>query len=173
MANLFWKTHFSFKDKISNFIENFHQIAKICDQKKTSLIFMTNFFHINVSLHIYLQKKVVFFVLYCDTKISQTMPIRVHTVLLVSLESSWWVRVHWLDLRFLGATMWKLLIIEPFFQWTLNKIGTKNCIEIWKVSWCCWKALEESNLIKFISQIFEPKCARYWFLSGFCCLKFK
>ncbi len=142
-------------------------------KKKTSLIFMTNFFHINASLHIYLQKKVVCFVLYCDTKISQTMLIRVHTMLLVSLESSRWVGVHWLGLKFLGATMWKLLIIEPFSQWTLNKIGTKNCIGIWKLSWCCWKALGETDLIEFISQFIYSSCARYWFLSGFCCLKFK
>jgi len=34
--------------------------------------------------------------------------------------------VHWLGLRLFGATMWKLLVIEPFSQWKLNKIETEN-----------------------------------------------
>jgi hypothetical protein len=33
--------------------------------------------------------------------------------------------------------------------------------------------LGESDLIEFISQFSELRCARYWFLSGFCCWKFK
>jgi hypothetical protein len=37
---------------------------------------------------------------------------------------------------------------------------------------CCWKALGNSNLINFISQ-FSELLARYWFLSGFYCRKFK
>jgi hypothetical protein len=69
--------------------------------------------------------------------------------------------VHQLGLKFLGVTMWKLLIIKPFYQWTLNKIRTKNYIGIWKLSWCCWKALGELDSIEFISQFFEPRCARY------------
>jgi hypothetical protein len=38
-------------------------------------------------------------------------------------------RVHRLGLRLFGATVWKLLIIEPFFQWKLNKIGTETVFE--------------------------------------------
>jgi hypothetical protein len=45
-----------------------------------------------------------------------------------------------------GAMVWKLLIIEPFFQGKLNKIQIQNYIGIWR------KAFGESNLIKFISQ---------------------
>ncbi len=90
-----------------------------------------------------------------------------HVVLLVSLESSpWWVEVHRVGLRLFGVTMWKLLIIEPFSQWKLNKII--NCIGIWECSWYCWKALGESDLIKFISQFSELRCRRYWFWGGFC-----
>jgi hypothetical protein len=64
------------------------------------------------------------------------------------------------------------LIVEPFSQWKLNKLETKNCIEIWRHSWC-WKTLGESNLIEFISQFSELMCERYLFFSGFCCWKFK
>ncbi len=66
-------------------------------------------------------------------------------------------------LRLFGATMWKLLIIEPFFQWKLNKIKTENCIEFWGCSCYCWKAPKESDLIKFISQFSELRYERYWF----------
>jgi hypothetical protein len=38
-----------------------------------------------------------------------------------------------LGLRLFGATCGKLLIIEPFSQWKLNKIETENCIGIWEV----------------------------------------
>jgi len=48
--------------------------------------------------------------------------------------------LHWLGLRLFRPKVWKLLIIEPFSQWKLNKIETENCIEIWGRSWCCWKA---------------------------------
>jgi hypothetical protein len=50
---------------------------------------------------------------------------------LVSSKSFWWVGVHWLGLRLFGATVWrKLLIIESFSQWKMNKIETENCIGI-------------------------------------------
>ncbi len=78
-----------------------------------------------------------------------------------------------LGLRLFGTTLWKLLIIEPFSQWKLNKIKTENCTGIWGRSWCSWKALGDSHLIEFISHFAELRCARYWFLSGFCCWKFK
>ncbi len=56
-----------------------------------------------------------------------------HATILVSLESSWWVRVQQLGLRLFGAMMWKLLIIEPFCEWKLNKIKTESSIDIWGV----------------------------------------
>jgi hypothetical protein len=31
-------------------------------------------------------------------------------------------------------------------------IETENCIGIWAFSWCCWKALRDSDLVEFISQ---------------------
>ncbi len=78
------------------------------------------------------------------------------------------VWVHPLGLRLFGATLWKLLIIEPFSQWKLNKITTDNCIGIWGSSWCFWKAHHQSDLIDFISQFSELRCERYWiFLVNF------
>jgi hypothetical protein len=50
--------------------------------------------------------------------------------MLISSKSSQWVQVHWLNLRLFGAMVWKLLIIEPFFQWKINKIEIKNYIGI-------------------------------------------
>ncbi len=67
---------------------------------------------------IYLWSKVICFVLFCHTKISQIMAF--HVMLLVSLQSSQWVGVHQVCLTFFGIIMWKLLIIEPFFQWKLH-----------------------------------------------------
>jgi hypothetical protein len=57
---------------------------------------------------------------------------------------------------------WKLLITELFSQCELNEIETENCTGIWKrCSWCCWKALKESDLIEFISQFSEIRDGRY------------
>jgi hypothetical protein len=39
-----------------------------------------------------------------------------------------------LGLRLFWALVWKLLIIEPFLQWKLNKIEMQNCIGIWGCS---------------------------------------
>jgi hypothetical protein len=45
-----------------------------------------------------------------------------HATLLLSLElSRWWVGVHQLGLRLFGGMVSKRSIIEPFFQWILNK----------------------------------------------------
>jgi len=49
----------------------------------------------------------------------------------------------------------------------------RNCIGIWKHSWCCWKALGELDLMNFISQFSEERCGRYCFLSEFLNEKFK
>jgi hypothetical protein len=71
--------------------------------------------------------------------------------------------VHQLGLRLLGATMWKLLIIESFYQRKLNKIKAEIYIGIWGHSWCCWKMLEESDLIEFISQFSKLTCESSFF----------
>jgi hypothetical protein len=103
--------------------------------------------------------------LFCHAKISRAMAL--HVMLLVSLENSWWIGVCQLGLRLFGATMWKLLIIEWFFQRKLNKIEPKNCIGIWGCSWSCWKALSKSNLVEFISQFSELRCGHIYFLVDF------
>jgi hypothetical protein len=125
-------------------------------------------------VEIYLRRKVVCFVLFCLSH--WDLPTRVfHVALLVPSGSSRWVGMHWLGLRLFGATVWKLLIIEPFSQWKLNKIKTENTVlEFWGgCSWCYWKALGESDFIEFISHFSELRCERYWFFSEFYCWKFK
>jgi hypothetical protein len=52
--------------------------------------------------------------LFCHAAIFQTKVL--HAALLVSSESSRRVRVNQLGLKLFGATEWKLLIIESFFQ---------------------------------------------------------
>ncbi len=94
----------------------------------------------------------------CHTDSSQTTAL--HVAFLVSMESSWWVRVHQLGLR-LKLWLWKPLIIELFSQLKLNNIGNENCIEIWGRSWCSRKALGKSDLTESISQVSEPRCGRY------------
>ncbi len=121
---------------------------------------------------IYLRNMVVCFVLFyfvSHAKISQNTML--HVTLLVSLEGSQWIGLHRLGLRLFGTTVWKLLIIELFSQWKLNKIETKIFIIIWKHYWCSWKAFGKLDLIDFISQFSKLKCGRYWFLIGFCCYK--
>ncbi len=54
-----------------------------------------------------------------------------HATLLVSSKNSWWVGVHQVGLRLFGAMVWKLVIIESFFQWKLNNIKNRN----WKLYW--------------------------------------
>jgi hypothetical protein len=80
----------------------------------------------NVYLWSKCESKVICFV--CHAEIFQIMAL--HVVLLVSSESSGWVGVHQLGLRLFGAMGWKLLIIEPFSQWKLNKIDIENFIYV-------------------------------------------
>jgi hypothetical protein len=51
--------------------------------------------------------------------------------------------------RMFGITKWKLLIIESFFHWKLNKTKIENYIGIWGCYWYCWKTLTKSNFIEF------------------------
>jgi hypothetical protein len=80
------------------------------------------------------------FVLFCHTEISQTMVL--HAMLLVF--SGKLLMSRGASMRF--ETIWSYSV-EPFFQWNLNKIQTKNCTGIWKRPWCSWKVLGESDLI--------------------------
>jgi hypothetical protein len=34
--------------------------------------------------------------------------------------------------------------------------------------WCCWKDLDEQDLMEFIWLDSHSECERYWFLSDFC-----
>jgi hypothetical protein len=95
----------------------------------------------------------------CHTDSSQTTAL--HVTFLVSMESSWWVRVHQLGLRLFEAMVVEAIVIELFSQLKLNNIGNENCIEIWGRSWCSSKALGKSDLTEFISQVSEPRCGRY------------
>jgi hypothetical protein len=122
-----------------------------------------------IEVLLYLWNKCSLFCFVSHAEISQTTTF--HGALLVSLESSRWIGVHYLGLRLFGAIMWKPLIIEPFFRWKLNKIETENCIAIWGPSWCYWKSLGESDLIELISRFSELRCRIYWYFSGFCCWK--
>ncbi len=111
------------------------------------------------------------FVLLCHVQISQTMML--HAGLLVSSESSQWIVVHWLGLKLFGAMVWKLLIIEPFSQWKLNKFETKKCIGIWGGG---FGVLESPWWVAFNGVSFTIFRAKVWhivFLNGFCCWKFK
>jgi hypothetical protein len=101
-------------------------------------------------LDINLWSKVVCFVMFRSPKPK-------HAMLLVSLESSRWIWVHWLRLRLFGAMLWKLLIIEPFSPWKINKIETENYIGIWGHSWCYWKALGQVRFNRVYYTIFRAK----------------
>jgi hypothetical protein len=97
---------------------------------------------------------------FCHTKTFQTTML--HATLLVASKSCQWVGVPQLGLKLFGATVWKLLIIESFSQWKLNKIKIENYIGIWGHLWCCWKTFVESNLIDFSSQFSKPRFGWYY-----------
>ncbi len=66
--------------------------------------------------------------------------------------------MHQLGLRLFEAKVWKLLIIESFFQAKLNKIQIENYIEVWgRVLGVVEKPLASPHLIEFISQLSELK----------------
>jgi hypothetical protein len=80
-----------------------------------------------------------------------------------------------------GAPTWFKIVwsygVEAIDYWIIfsikiNKTKTKNCNRIWgHFSWCL-KTLGKPSLIDFISQ-FSELLVRYWFLSGFYCMKSK
>ncbi len=66
-------------------------------------------------------------------------------------------KVHWLGLKLLGVTIWKLLIIESIFQWKQKKLKLKKMLECAGNSWCPLEALDKSDLIEFYFTIFRAK----------------
>ncbi len=108
--------------------------------------------------------------LFCHAKISQTMTF--HVVLLVSLERSWWVGMPWLGLKLFGAMVWKLFIIEPFFnEMKLNKKWNMYWnLEIFLVLLESFQSVR-FNRIYFTN--FKAKVWKYWFFDYICCWKFK
>jgi hypothetical protein len=120
---------------------------------------------------IYLWSTIVGFVLHSE-EISQTTMF-FHAMLLVSSESSPWYSKGCIDVVWDCLDLWcgSYWLLNHFFPWKLNKIETeKNFIGTWGSCWCCWKALDKSDLIEFISQFSELRCERYWFFSEFCCI---
>jgi hypothetical protein len=130
------------------------------------VIFLTTFIYVQSN-----ECSLFCFILFCHIEISQTIVI--HVELLVSLESSTWVWVHQFGLRLFWVMVWKLLIIEPFYQWKWHKIEIENYIGILGRSWCYSKVLNKWDLIGFISQFSKPRYGRYWCLNEFCCWNFK
>jgi hypothetical protein len=61
------------------------------------------------------------------TKISETMVF--HASFLVSSEIFQWIGVHRLGLSLFGATVWNLLIIEPFFEENWIKLKPKTMLK--------------------------------------------
>ncbi len=131
------------------------------------------------SFVICLWSKVVCFVLFClscwglPNQGASCHTLGIFAKLSMSKGASTWSQ-HWLDLRLFGATVWKLLIIEPFSQWKLNKIETENCTGIWGHSCVLLDRPWQFRFSRAYFSLFsELRCGRYLFLSGFYCWKFK
>jgi hypothetical protein len=62
---------------------------------------------------IYIWSKVVCFI--CHFEIFENIVF--HATFLVSLENFPWIGVHKFSLKLFGAIVWKLMIIELFFEW--------------------------------------------------------
>ncbi len=116
---------------------------------------MFNFAHINrksIYNQIYLWNKVVCFILSCwDLPNHGASCHALGIFKKLSMNG-----VHQLGLRLFGSMVRKLLLLNHFFN------------GIWVHSWCCWKSLDKSNLIKFISQFHSQGVEDINFLSGFC-----
>jgi hypothetical protein len=101
-------------------------------------------------------------------------PQVLHVALLVSLESSWWVKacidLVWDYLELQCASYW---LLNHFFNWKLNRIETESCIGVCGCSWCCWKARSKSDLIEFIFTNFRAKVWKILILEWFFFWKFK
>ncbi len=82
------------------------------------LIKQINYIFFGLVVYNLFMKQASLFCLVCHDDISQTTMF--HATLLISSESFQWVGVHQLGLRLFGVLVWKLLIIQPIFQWKLN-----------------------------------------------------
>jgi hypothetical protein len=69
---------------------------------------------------------------------------------LVALESSPGGGVHGLGSMMFGLVVQKFLNNEWFLRWKLNKIVVENFAGIGMWLWCCWKDLDEQDLMEFI-----------------------
>jgi hypothetical protein len=49
-----------------------------------------------------------------------------------------------------GLVVQKFLNIKLFLHWKLNEIVAENIGGIGMCLWCCWKDLDEQDLMKFI-----------------------
>jgi hypothetical protein len=87
-------------------------------------------------------------ILFCSYEIHCTEMLQI--VFLVSLESSWWGGVNGLGSMTFGLVVQKFLTIERFLHWKLNWIGAENFRGIGMWLWCCWKGLDEQDLMEFI-----------------------
>ncbi len=52
-------------------------------------------------------------------------------------------------------------ILNDFF--TGNSIVAENFRGIGMCLWCCWKDLDEEDLMESIEQVSDSRCGRYWF----------
>jgi hypothetical protein len=52
-----------------------------------------------------------------------------------------------------GLAVQKFLNIEWFLHWKLNNIVAENFGGIEMCLWCCWKDLDEQDLMEFIGKI--------------------
>jgi hypothetical protein len=78
-------------------------------------------------------------------------------------------RVHWLGLKLFGVIVWKLFIIESFFQWKLITSKLKIVLEIGGIPGVGGKCL--ANQIYFT--ILRAKVWKMLIFNGFCCYEFK
>jgi hypothetical protein len=58
--------------------------------------------------------------------------------------------VHGLGSMTFGLVVQKFLNNEWFLHWKLNKIVAENFRGIGMWLWCCWKDLDEQDLMEFI-----------------------
>jgi len=136
--------------KVFNFewvlcVENSNKLPKNGFQRENELNAFTlganNTFYL-----IYPQRKVVCFVLsewyLPNHDLGYAMELIIKKFKMNKGASTW--------CRMFGATVWNLLIIEPFFHWIFWKTKIENYIRIWGHSWYCWKAFTKFDLIKLI-----------------------
>jgi hypothetical protein len=92
-------------------------------------------------------RKVVCFVLFCSYEMHWTRMLQ--TLFLVSLESSRQGGVHGLgSVMMFGLAVQKFLNIEWFLHCKLNLIVPENFGGIGTCLWCCWKDLDEQDLME-------------------------